>query len=561
MIRQTQRRFSFILLVWIALLLLSAGVSGVFAQGAPVQVEDALAAFNQQVGLNLTLNDFYWEWSQEEYPDTSLGCPQSGQSYAQVVTTAYQFLFTWNNEIYDYRVSADRSLVVFCGKTSVESGEDTGLDPELSNSLCPPPTEQLVYMRTRLAPGIQGRVTPPLPNNLRAEPASGATLLGEIPAGGVFDILTGPTCDAEGHLWWEVSYNGQQGWTAEGRDNEYWVEPLRPDALPAPTTVITPENVTSLSQIATLQGNYAEALAWSSRNILAATGAAGSEGVWLYDWANVTDPLRILPEDTPLNEVTFSAAADKTSLALFGDAGGGVRLWDTTPSAGTVERVFFNGHDDPVTAVAFSADGKFVASSGGYAYTDLPEDTNNFAIILWSVDAVAQTMALRGHTGDVLDLAFSPDGTRLASASADGSVRIWNLADGSEVNAITGDIPATSVTFSPDGTQLATGWDDGAVTISSVSTNFEITATLVNHVGGVTDVTYSPDGSLVASVGEDGALVVRDPASTDTTEVPPLEPTHNGIAYAVAFSPDGTLIATLGADNIIRLWSAVPSVG
>jgi len=68
-----------------------------------------------------------------------------------------------------------------------------------------------------LVAGIQGYVTPPLPNNLRAEPTPASALLGEIPAGATFDVISGPVCDTtvDGFVWWEVSYNGQRGWTAE----------------------------------------------------------------------------------------------------------------------------------------------------------------------------------------------------------------------------------------------------------------------------------------------------------------------------------------------------------
>ena len=83
-------------------------------------------------------------------------------------------------------------------------------------------------MYGRLIPGQQARVAPnpPLANSLRAQASSGSALLAEIPPGGVFTVLGGPTCGADGRTWWQANYNGTVGWTAEGDNGVYWLEPL-----------------------------------------------------------------------------------------------------------------------------------------------------------------------------------------------------------------------------------------------------------------------------------------------------------------------------------------------
>lgn len=78
---------------------------------------------------------------------------------------------------------------------------------------------------SRMAVGMQGRITPGLPNRLRAEPTTTSSTIGLIPAGGVFTIVSGPTC-AENTSWWRVSYGGLTGWTMEGQNWEYWLEPV-----------------------------------------------------------------------------------------------------------------------------------------------------------------------------------------------------------------------------------------------------------------------------------------------------------------------------------------------
>jgi len=78
---------------------------------------------------------------------------------------------------------------------------------------------------TRLSVGIKGRVTPGDANSLRVSPDGDK--LGLIPAGGVFDILDGPQCSVNGITYWKVNYQGKIGWTAEGKDNDYYLEPVK----------------------------------------------------------------------------------------------------------------------------------------------------------------------------------------------------------------------------------------------------------------------------------------------------------------------------------------------
>jgi hypothetical protein len=82
---------------------------------------------------------------------------------------------------------------------------------------------------SRLTQGGRGRVTPGLPNALRTAPSRNrqiSTVIGEIPAGGVFTVLSQPVC-GDGYVWWQVNYNGLIGWTAEGEGGVYWLEPLQ----------------------------------------------------------------------------------------------------------------------------------------------------------------------------------------------------------------------------------------------------------------------------------------------------------------------------------------------
>ncbi len=80
------------------------------------------------------------------------------------------------------------------------------------------------FLASRLTPGRQGRVLPGLSNNFRSQPSLGGNILGQIPGGAVFAVVSGPQCSS-GYAWWQVNFNGVIGWTAEGQGNEYWLEP------------------------------------------------------------------------------------------------------------------------------------------------------------------------------------------------------------------------------------------------------------------------------------------------------------------------------------------------
>lgn len=112
----------------------------------------------------------------------------------------------------------------------------TLIRPTATATLIPTATPQPIFPTTtatvcdasvppRLVIGQMGQVTPGIPNNLRQGPGSSTKYVGEIPPGGMFNVLEGPTC-ASGLAWWKVNYNGLIGWTPEGQQGDYWIEPV-----------------------------------------------------------------------------------------------------------------------------------------------------------------------------------------------------------------------------------------------------------------------------------------------------------------------------------------------
>ena len=550
-----------------------------FAQDPPQAVSDALADLSARVGTSLELADLdTWRWDQVIYPNPSLGCPQPGLYYAQVVTPGYQIVLVYNGTTYDYRASQTGSGVILC--TGRVTNQIDKLDPTAAPATAV--TEDVIgravcddAMNTRLDVNVEARVRAAgLPVNLRAQPTATSDQLARMEPGDVFVVTGGPQC-AEGYVWWQVLYGATSGWAAEGANSIYWVEPTGNSAA-VPTTgaasdmqqptetettvevgepqvfntfvegqpAIDATNVIQLERFIELPLTEAvTALAWSQdRQYLAATGQSG---IQLFNVAALQSPPRLfqLPEN-PVYDVAFSAD-------LMGTAqnDGTVRLWDI--STGGL-RAVLRGHTAPALTVAFNPAGTLLASGG--------EDGNLF---LW--DTANRTQigpTLAGHTGPITRVAFSPDGTLLASASTDGTIRLWNVASGAAGSIFSGPKTAVNaIAFSPDGATLASGSQDGTVMLWNVSTGAE--QTLEGHTGEVSDLVYGQDGSVLLSLGslDDATIRLWDAASGETLGSLPYGSTDNLEATGLALSPDGALLSFAtydGAQGVIHIWGVLP---
>jgi WD40 repeat protein len=294
------------------------------------------------------------------------------------------------------------------------------------------------------------------------------------------------------------------------------------------------------ADLLTLRGHTGEvhAVAFSPDGRYLST--RGADGVKVWDLETGREAVDGAGRAATLNDVVRAGGRELTAAAN----GRAVQVRD----ARTGQDLWtLDGHTETVYGVAFSPDGTRLASAGA-------DET----VKVWELPAGTEPRVLRrplldlhGHTAPVRAVAFSPDGNRLASAGADETVAVWQLPGGRQVLSLRGHTDwVLALAFSPDGRRLASAGRDAAVKVWDATTGQEA-RTLSRHTGPVNAVAFSPDGQVLASASADGT--VRLWGATTGREGVTLRG-HTDKVWGVAFSPDGRLLASAGADRAVRLW-------
>lgn len=215
-----------------------------------------------------------------------------------------------------------------------------------------------------------------------------------------------------------------------------------------------------------------------------------------------------------------------------------VRVWDASTGR---EILVFTGHTSRADCIAFSRDGRRIASAGPDSLTS--PRTRASTLRVWDASTGQELLMLKGHIDGLAWVAFSPDGRRIASAGRDSTLRLWDASTGRETVVLKGHrFGLSDGAFSPDGRRLAVSGPD-FMKVWDAATGREVLALQEFSKR----VEFSPDGRWLVF---DRSRVLE--AETGK-EVFPFD-LHSGHISGVAFSPDGRRLATSSWDRTVKLW-------
>jgi WD40 repeat protein len=201
----------------------------------------------------------------------------------------------------------------------------------------------------------------------------------------------------------------------------------------------------------------------------------------------------------------------------------------------------FQKQSGSVSAVAFSPDGKYLASA-----------TKTSAIRLLNISTEEnRSLNAEDAAEKIRHIAFSRDGKLLAGGSEDGKIRIWDVETGNvETSFAAHTAKIQGLEFNPDGTLLASASEDATVKLWEVS-DWHLKTTLIGHQSGVYEIAFSPDGMLLLSGSDDKTMRLWDVASGKEA-MRPID--HGSPVWAVDFDNDGKTIASGSEDSTVQLW-------
>ena len=206
------------------------------------------------------------------------------------------------------------------------------------------------------------------------------------------------------------------------------------------------------------------------------------------------------------------------------------------------ERKIFQGHDGKVWSAAFSPDGTRIVTA-----------SDDKTARIWDPASGKQIAVLSGHDAAVWSAAFSPDGTRVVTASNEKAARVWDAVTGKALAVLSGHGGVVySASFSPDGSRIVTASGDMLAHLWDTASGKEV-AILGGHANTVYSASFSPDGSRIVTASSDATGTLWDAASG--RELAILSG-HHGQIHVAAFSPDGTRVVTASYDKTARLWDA-----
>jgi eukaryotic-like serine/threonine-protein kinase len=210
--------------------------------------------------------------------------------------------------------------------------------------------------------------------------------------------------------------------------------------------------------------------------------------------------------------------------------------------AADVQLAVLSGHADGVVSAAYSPDGTRIVTA-----------SLDHTARIWDARTGTQLAVLTGHSDHVGCAVYSPDGARIVTVSNDKTARIWDARTGAQLAVLSGhEDELNSAAYSPDGTRIVTTAADKTARIWDARTGAQL-AVLTGHDDIVDSAAYSPDGTRIVTASEDKTARIWDTRAG--TQLAVLSG-HGNRVDSAAYSPDGTRIVTASFDKTVREWDA-----
>ncbi len=302
--------------------------------------------------------------------------------------------------------------------------------------------------------------------------------------------------------------------------------------------------------------SYVVAVAWEPRGTrIASAGGDGTVRVWeaetgqsLFTYHGHTHWLNKINRQITVYTVSWGPKGDRIVSA---GVGADVRIWDATTGQTLTLYEGHSGLAPYVYAVAWSPDGKQIASACSSTGLDK-------TVHLW--DAVTGQLLNRYDVPSdwmphfsVLSVAWSPDGTRIAATCGHNVIRVWDTATGHLVSTQRGGSEGVShIAWSPDSQYLALAQSDHKARVWDTFTEKNVTI-YHEHKESVRYVAWSPDGTALATASNDRTVHIWEPLTGKRIFV---YKSHSDLTTSVDWSPDGTRIASASNDKTVHIWQA-----
>jgi eukaryotic-like serine/threonine-protein kinase len=232
-----------------------------------------------------------------------------------------------------------------------------------------------------------------------------------------------------------------------------------------------------------------------------------------------------------LTNAAFAQVRTPTTISVFQD----IRAADAQIGV-------LSGHRDSVHSAAYSPDGTRIVTA-----------SMDKTVRIWDARTGAQLAVLSGHSDGVNSVAYSPDGKHILKASTDKTARIWDARTGTALIVLSGHgASIKSAEYSRDGTHIVTASFDKTARIWDARTGAQL-AVLSGHGDAVNSAAYSPDGAHILTASDDNTARIWDARTGDQLAV---LSGHGQALYNAAYSPDGTRIVSASQDQTVRIWDA-----